>query len=77
MLPPGYQWRDADSLITRGWWELLNEAGTKAALIQPHAGRFYITVHLDGYAHEVKHGSAVTLDRAKMHVERWAEGRPG
>lgn len=77
MLPPGYRWRDVEGPYTDGWIELLNEDGSQAALIQPHKGRFYITVHCDGYAHQVKHGSAVTLERAKMHVERWAMERGG
>lgn len=44
-------------------------------LIQPHVGRFHTTVQTDGYAHQVKHPSAVTLERAKMHVDRRAMDR--
>jgi hypothetical protein len=75
MLPTGYRWHDADGPNTPGWWQLLNDAGGVAAQIQPHGGRFYITVGLDGYAHAVKTGSTVSLDRAKGHVERWAGER--
>jgi hypothetical protein len=46
-----------------------------AAQIQPHGGRYYITVGLDGYAHAVKTGSTSSLERAKGHVERWAGER--
>jgi hypothetical protein len=75
MLPTGYRWHDADGPNTPGWWQLLNDAGGVAAQIQPHGGRFYITVGMDGYAHAVKTGSTVSLERAKGHVERWAGER--
>jgi hypothetical protein len=75
MLPTGYRWHDADGPNTPGWWQLLNDAGGVAAQIQPHGGRYYITVGLDGYAHAVKTGSTVSLERAKGHVERWAGER--
>lgn len=75
MLPTGYRWHDADGRDTPGWWQLLGPSGCVAAQIQPHAGRYYIKVGLDGYAHAVKSGSTSSLERAKMHVERWAGER--
>lgn len=75
MLPTGYHWHDADGPNTPGWWQLLNEAGQVVAQIQPSDGRHYITVGLDGYAHAVRTGSTSSLERAKMHVERWAGER--
>lgn len=75
MLPTGYRWHDADSRDTPGWWQLLSPSGQVAAKIQPMDGRYYITVGLDGYAHAVKTGSTSSLERAKMHVERWAVER--
>jgi hypothetical protein len=75
MLPSGFRWHDADSPAMPGWWQLLNPSGQVAAQIQPVDGRFYITVGLDGYAHAVRTGSTVSLERAKMHVERWAGER--
>jgi hypothetical protein len=75
MLPAGCRWHDADGPNTPGWWQLLNDAGGVAAQIQPHGGRYYITVGMDGYAHAVKSGSTVSLERAKGHVERWAGER--
>lgn len=75
MLPEGYHWHDADNRDTPGWWQLLGPSGGVAAQIQPHAGRFKITVGMDGYVHSYKHGSTSSLERAKMHVERWAGER--
>jgi hypothetical protein len=72
MHPEGYRWHDADSRDTPGWWQLLNQAGQVAAKIQPYDGRYWIKVGLDGYAHAVKSGSTVSLERAKA---QWSGGR--